>query len=297
MRARRRADGRVGDAVGQPGLARRPDPAAARVRAATRASRRRTTPPAAAAGHFVQASRTGEPFVDAVVDGDRLAGRLHQPGRRGVVARAGQARCWRSASRGSRPTTARAITCRIDVRLADGRTGAQAAWALGGLYRQSMQRALDEVHPGQRCAVRAQRLDRAARRRAHMGRRSGVGLLVAARAGGRDASRRLQRLLELVARHRRLPRHRLVERCPPELLVRWLQFGCFTPLMHAHGRMPQEPWHYGGTRAGALSRLRAAARAAVGRAAAGPGCGPASRWNEDRLAPRSLDGRRRARAP
>jgi alpha-glucosidase (family GH31 glycosyl hydrolase) len=38
--------------------------------------------------------------------------------------------------------------------------------------------------------------------------------------------------------------HRLVERCPPELLVRWVQFGCFTPLMHAHGRMPQEPWHY-----------------------------------------------------
>ncbi len=28
--------------------------------------------------------------------------------------------------------------------------------------------------------------------------------------------------------------HRLVERCPPELLIRWLQFGCFTPLMHAH---------------------------------------------------------------
>jgi alpha-glucosidase (family GH31 glycosyl hydrolase) len=39
--------------------------------------------------------------------------------------------------------------------------------------------------------------------------------------------------------------HRLVERCPPELLIRWLQFGCFTPLMHAHARMPQEPWHYG----------------------------------------------------
>ena len=39
--------------------------------------------------------------------------------------------------------------------------------------------------------------------------------------------------------------HRLVERCPPELLVRWLQFGCFSPLMHAHSRMPQEPWNYG----------------------------------------------------
>jgi alpha-glucosidase (family GH31 glycosyl hydrolase) len=39
--------------------------------------------------------------------------------------------------------------------------------------------------------------------------------------------------------------HRLVARCPPELLARWLQFGCFTPLMHAHSRMPQEPWNYG----------------------------------------------------
>ena len=27
--------------------------------------------------------------------------------------------------------------------------------------------------------------------------------------------------------------------------MRWLQFGCFTPLMHAHARMPQEPWNYG----------------------------------------------------
>ncbi len=39
--------------------------------------------------------------------------------------------------------------------------------------------------------------------------------------------------------------HRLVERCPPELLVRWLQFGCFTPLMQAHSRMAHEPWNYG----------------------------------------------------
>ena len=36
-----------------------------------------------------------------------------------------------------------------DVLFADGRTGAEAAWAYGGLYRRSMQRALDEVHPGQ----------------------------------------------------------------------------------------------------------------------------------------------------
>ena len=36
----------------------------------------------------------------------------------------------------------------------------------------------------------------------------------------------------------------LMARCPKELLVRWLQFGCFTPLMHAHGRFEQEAWTY-----------------------------------------------------
>jgi alpha-glucosidase (family GH31 glycosyl hydrolase) len=41
--------------------------------------------------------------------------------------------------------------------------------------------------------------------------------------------------------------HRLTERCPPELLVRWAQLGCFTPLMQAHGRLVQEPWTYSGT--------------------------------------------------
>ena len=37
---------------------------------------------------------------------------------------------------------------------------------------------------------------------------------------------------------------RLVERCPRELLLRWVQFGCFTPLMQAHGRFDQEAWRY-----------------------------------------------------
>ena len=39
--------------------------------------------------------------------------------------------------------------------------------------------------------------------------------------------------------------HRLVERAPAELLLRWAQLGCFTPLMQAHARLPQEPWTYG----------------------------------------------------
>ena len=38
--------------------------------------------------------------------------------------------------------------------------------------------------------------------------------------------------------------HRLVERCPKELLLRWVQLGAFTPLMQAHGRLEQEPWTY-----------------------------------------------------
>src|SRR4051795_9805636 len=37
---------------------------------------------------------------------------------------------------------------------------------------------------------------------------------------------------------------RLMARCPKELLLRWVQFGCFTPLMQAHARFQQEPWTY-----------------------------------------------------
>jgi alpha-glucosidase (family GH31 glycosyl hydrolase) len=37
---------------------------------------------------------------------------------------------------------------------------------------------------------------------------------------------------------------RLIERCPRELLLRWVQFGCFSPLMQAHGRFEQEAWRY-----------------------------------------------------
>lgn len=33
-------------------------------------------------------------------------------------------------------------------------------------------------------------------------------------------------------------------RCPKDLLLRWVQFGCFSPLMQAHGRFSQEAWTY-----------------------------------------------------
>jgi alpha-glucosidase (family GH31 glycosyl hydrolase) len=130
------------------------------------------------------------------------------------------------------------------VRLADGRSGADAAWALGGLYRLSMQRALDEVHPG---------------RGVLFGRSGWTGQHAVGVTWGGDQASDFWSLRVLVVATLSAAcsgfsnwshdvggylGHRLVERCPPELLVRWVQFGCFTPLMQAHGRMPQEPWNY-----------------------------------------------------
>jgi alpha-glucosidase (family GH31 glycosyl hydrolase) len=130
------------------------------------------------------------------------------------------------------------------VRFADGRTGANAAWAQGGLHRASLQRALDEVHPGQGVVfARSGWTGQQAIGHTWAGDQASdfwslrvllVATLSAACSGFSNWSHDIGGYLG----------HRLVERCPPELLVRWIQFGCFTPLMHAHGRMPQEPWRY-----------------------------------------------------
>jgi alpha-glucosidase (family GH31 glycosyl hydrolase) len=131
-----------------------------------------------------------------------------------------------------------------DVQLADGRTGAQAAWALGGLHRRCMQRALDEVHPGRGVVFcRSGWTGQQAVGHTWAGDQASdfwsLRALVAASLGA--AASGISNWSHDVGGYLG---HRLVERCPPELLVRWVQFGCFTPLMHAHGRMPQEPWHY-----------------------------------------------------
>ena len=130
------------------------------------------------------------------------------------------------------------------VRLADGRNGAEAAWALGSLYRQSMQRALDEVHPGRGVVFG----------RSGWTGEPAVGVTWAGDQASDFWSLRVLVVATLAAACSGFSNwshdiggylgHRLVERCPPELLVRWVQFGCFTPLMHAHSRMPQEPWRY-----------------------------------------------------
>ena len=131
-----------------------------------------------------------------------------------------------------------------DVHFADGSTGADAAWRLGGLYRRSMQRALDEVHPGSGVLF---------------GRSGWTGQQANGMLWGGDQVSDFWSLRMLVAAAISAAAtgfsnwshdvggylgHRLVERCPPELLVRWAQLGCFTPLMQAHGRMAQEPWTY-----------------------------------------------------
>jgi alpha-glucosidase (family GH31 glycosyl hydrolase) len=131
-----------------------------------------------------------------------------------------------------------------EVRFADGSTGAEAAWRQGLLYRRSMQRALDEVHPGTGVLF---------------GRPGWTGQQAVGVTWGGDQPSDFWSLRTLVAATLTVAAsgfsnwshdvggylgERLVARCPKELLLRWLQFGCFTPLMHAHGRFEQEAWTY-----------------------------------------------------
>ncbi len=131
-----------------------------------------------------------------------------------------------------------------DVRFADGQSGARAAWAYPELYARAMQEALDETHPGRGVLFA---------RSGWAGRQS-TGVL-----WGGDQASDFWSLRALVAATLTAAAsgisnwshdvggylgERLVERCPKELLLRWAQFGCFTPLMHAHGRFRQEAWTY-----------------------------------------------------
>ena len=125
-----------------------------------------------------------------------------------------------------------------------GARGAEAAWHYGELYRRTMQRALDEAHPASGVLF---------------GRSGWAGQQATGITWGGDQASDFWSLRALVAATLTAAAsgfsnwshdvggylgRRLVERCPRELLLRWVQFGCFSPLMHAHGRFEQEAWRY-----------------------------------------------------
>jgi alpha-glucosidase (family GH31 glycosyl hydrolase) len=131
-----------------------------------------------------------------------------------------------------------------DARFADRRSGAEAAWAYGDLYRRTMQEALDEAHPDTgvlfaRCGWSGQQATGHTWGGDQVSdfwslRTLVAATLTAAASGFSNWSHDVGGYLG----------RRLVERCPRELLLRWVQFGCFTPLMQAHGRFEQEAWRY-----------------------------------------------------
>jgi alpha-glucosidase (family GH31 glycosyl hydrolase) len=132
-----------------------------------------------------------------------------------------------------------------DARFADGRTGAEAAWGYGRAYRRSMQRALDEVHGPGRGVVFG---------RSGWSGQQATGVLWAGDQASDAWSLRALVAAAVGAAWSGFSNwsHDVggylgragIDRCAPELLVRWAQLGCFTPLMQAHGRLQQEPWTY-----------------------------------------------------
>jgi alpha-glucosidase (family GH31 glycosyl hydrolase) len=132
-----------------------------------------------------------------------------------------------------------------DARFADGRSGAEAAWAYGRLYRRTTQDSLDAVHGPGRGVV--------------FGRSGWTGQHATGMLWGGDQASDFWSLRALLASLLTAAAsgfsnlshdvggylgRRLAERCEPELLVRWAQFGALSPLMQAHGRFQQEAWTY-----------------------------------------------------
>ncbi|WP_026911539.1 glycoside hydrolase family 31 protein [Patulibacter minatonensis] len=131
-----------------------------------------------------------------------------------------------------------------DVRFADGSTGATRAWRWGDDYRRSMRRALQNAHPG----------DGVLFGRSGWTGQQATGMLWGGDQASDFWSLRVLLAATVSAAHSGISNwsHDVggylgdagVKRATGELLVRWAQLGCFTPLMQAHARLEQEPWTY-----------------------------------------------------
>ena len=174
--------------------------------------------PGAAGGHFVS-DESGEPFATQWWMGT---------GSPVDFTSAAEERWWREQAKrvlalgveGVKADDGEGYYLPKGVQFADGRTGAQAAWALGGLHRLSLQRALDEVHPGNGVLFA----------RSGWTGQHAVGLTWAGDQASDFWSLRVLVIATLSAACSGFSNwshdtggylgHRLVERCPPELLVR-----------------------------------------------------------------------------
>jgi alpha-glucosidase (family GH31 glycosyl hydrolase) len=216
-----------------------PDPASKRMHAAPAPN----YAPGAAAGHFVKQADSDDPHVARWWMGTGSVVDFTSPAAE---------EWWRLQARAALALGVEGIKADDGegyyfppgVRLADGRDGAEAAWAYGALYRESMQRALDEEHPGEGVLF---------------GRSGWSGQQATGMLWGGDQASDFWSLRALVTATLTAAATgfsnwshdvggylgaRLLDRCPKELLIRWAQFGTFTPLMQAHGRLPQEAWTY-----------------------------------------------------
>ena len=198
--------------------------------------------PAAEAGHFVKTSG-GDPFTARWWMGTGSPVDFSSPAAE---------RWWRESARraldlgveGIKADDGEGYYFPDDVRFADGHSGAEAAWDYSGQYRECMQRALDEAAPGRGVLFARSGWSGAQRAGITWGgdqasdfwslRTLVAATLTASASGISNWSHDIGGYLG----------ERLVARCPKELLIRWLQFGCFTPLMQAHGRFQQEAWTY-----------------------------------------------------
>ena len=198
--------------------------------------------PAAEAGHFVK-ERGGHAVRRALVDGHRLP----------IDFTSAEAeRWWRELARGALDLGAEGIKADDgegyyfpdDVRFADGRSGAELAGVRRSLLGLDAARA-GRVHPAAAACCSGAPAGRAGSDWACSGvatrpsdfwslRVLVAATLTAAASGFSNWSHDVGGYLG----------ERLVARCPKELLLRWLQFGCFTPLLQSHGRFPQEAWTY-----------------------------------------------------